>query len=94
MASHWIRIGFALEKCIAETWPALRWVRPVGLLYDATDLGGTRALVRVRLDLTDLKRGCGTQGGLAVMAVAARPGWCAENRRAAFPKTIRPENTH
>ena len=34
--SHWIRTG----KPFAETWAAMRWVRPVGLLYHATDLDG------------------------------------------------------
>ena len=60
--SHWIRTGDEL----AETWVALRWVPPVGLLYDATDLGGTQAMVHVRLDLADLEWGSrhvGRHGG-------------------------------
>ena len=44
----------------------MRWVRPVGLLCHATDLGGPRAIMHVRLDLTDLARGwphVGRHGG-------------------------------
>ena len=87
--SHWIRIG----KSFAETSAAMRWVRPVGLLYHDTDLGGPRAIMHVRLDLTDLARGwphVGRHGGDGRRG-AAGPVFGDSSDR--LSKTIRLDNT-
>ena len=92
VVSHWIRTGFALAN-IAETWAALRRVRPVDLQDDATDLGGTRAMVHVRLDLTDLERGWRHVGRHDGDGRHGAPGPVCGDSRDRWSKAIRLEST-